>query len=187
MSLQARCMLYHRQFPERKISVTLLRKVYRLHGIRKKVIRWTKPIRPSKAKKYGKVLEELRQEVEAAEAEGYEVCYTDECMFSRKSVPKIEWAQRKTNLDVDMTLLNEPAYALLLAVSAERGVVCQKIYKKSVNIEKCLDWIQKLHEESPGRKLCLFWDNLSVHHSKRVLDRLEELGIKVIFNLSYSP
>ena len=77
--------------------------------------------------------------------------------------------------------------ALLLAVSAERGVVCQKTYKKSVNVEKCLDWIQKLHEESPGRKLCLFWDNLSVHHSKRVLDRLEELGIKVIFNLSYSP
>ena len=66
-------------------------------------------------------------------------------------------------------------------------MVCQKTYKKSVNVEKCLDWIQKLRAENPDRKLCLFWDNLSVHHSKRVLGRLEELGIRVIFNLAYSP
>ena len=33
----------------------------------------------------------------------------------------------------------------------------------------------------------MFWDNLSIHHSKRVLGRLEDLGIKVIFNISYSP
>ena len=26
-----------------------------------------------------------------------------------------------------------------------------------------------------------------MHHSKRVLGRLEELGIRVIFNLAYSP
>ena len=54
-------------------------------------------------------------------------------------------------------------------------------------MDKCLDWIEQLRVENPGRKLCLFWDNLRVHHSKRVLDRLEELGVKVIFNLAYSP
>ena len=122
-----------------------------------------------------------------AEAQGYEVCYTDECMFTRKSVPKIEWAQRKANLEVDMDKLNEPAYALLLAVSAERGVVCQKTFKKSVNVEKCLDWIQKLGAENPDKKLCLFWDNLAVHRSKTVLDRLDEVGIRNIFNLPASP
>ena len=53
--------------------------------------------------------------------------------------------------------------------------------------EKCLDWIEKLREANPGRKLCLFWDNLRVHHSKRVLGKLEELGVQVIFNLAYSP
>ena len=158
-----------------------------MHGIKKKVIRWTKPLRPGRAKKYGKLKEELRQEVKMAEAEGYEVCYADECMFTRKSVPKIEWAQRKANLEVDMDKLNEPAYALLLAVSSERGVVCQKTYKKSVNVEKCLDWILKLTAENPDKKLCLFWDNLSVHHSKRVLARLDELGVQYIFNLPFSP
>ena len=66
-------------------------------------------------------------------------------------------------------------------------MVCSKIYKRSVNVEKCLDWVEQLREENPGRKLCVFWDNLSVHHSKRVLGRLEDLGIKVIFNISYSP
>ena len=66
-------------------------------------------------------------------------------------------------------------------------MVCQKTYKKSVNVEKCLDWIQKLRAENPDRKLCLFWDNLSVHHSKRVLGRLDDLGIKYIFNLPFSP
>ena len=116
-----------------------------------------------------------------------EVLYTDECCFTRQSLAKGEWTQKRSNVEVDMALLNDQSYALLLAVSAERGVVCSKIYKRSVNVEKCLDWVEQLREENPGRKLCVFWDNLSVHHSKRVLGRLEDLGIKVIFNISYSP
>ena len=42
MSLQQRCQLFHRRYPETKLSVYLLRKVYRMHMIRKKTIRKSK-------------------------------------------------------------------------------------------------------------------------------------------------
>ena len=60
----------------------------------------------------------MRTEVGAAKAQGYEICYTDECLFTRRSVAKSEWARRLVNVEVDMDKLNEPAYALILAVSA---------------------------------------------------------------------
>ena len=66
-------------------------------------------------------------------------------------------------------------------------MVCRKTYKKSVNVAKFLDYIEQLRDEAEGRKICLFWDNLSVHRSRQVTDRLDALGIKYIFNLPYSP
>ena len=91
----------------------------------------------------------MRAEVAAAKEQGYEVLYTDECCFTRQSVAKGEWTRKRSNVEVDMILLNDQSYALLLAVSAERGVVFWKTYKKSVNVDKCLDWIDKLREENP--------------------------------------
>ena len=65
----------------------------------------------------------------AAKAAGQEILYTDECLFTRRTVQPAEWSHRRTNLELDLAALNEPAYALVLAVSSERGVVAWKTYK----------------------------------------------------------
>ena len=123
----------------------------------------------------------------AAKAAGQEILYTDECLFTRRTVQPAEWSHRRTNLELDLGALNEPAYALVLAVSADRGVVAWKTYKKSVNVTKWLNYIEVLRENTGERPACLFWDNLAVHRSKTVLDRLDEVGIHNIFNLLASP
>ena len=169
------------------MNPTLLRQIYGQHGIKKKVLRWTKRPKANTEKKFEKLKEQLRAEVTSAKAQGYELCYTDECLFTRRTVPKSEWAHRRTNVEVDMAQLDEPAYALILAVSSEHGVVCRKTFKKSVNVAKFLEYIEQLREETQGRKICLFWDNLSVHRSRQVTDRLDALGIRYIFNLPASP
>ena len=41
-SLEERCKLFHRRFPELRISLYSLRKIYRLHHIKKKKLRMGK-------------------------------------------------------------------------------------------------------------------------------------------------
>ena len=123
LSLKDRCKLFHRQFPERKMNETLLRKIYRLHGVKKKVIRWKKRLKANTLKKFEKLKEDLRKEVQLARDQGFEILYTDECMFTRKSLQPIEYSRRSCNVEVDLEMINEPAHALILAVSNERGVV----------------------------------------------------------------
>jgi len=43
-SLQQRCKLFHRRFPEKKLTIYMLRKVYRSIGIKKKKIKNTEII-----------------------------------------------------------------------------------------------------------------------------------------------
>ena len=57
LSLQERCVFFHRRFPEKKINPTLLRKVYRIRGIKKKAIVYKKVLPPHIASKF----EELKE------------------------------------------------------------------------------------------------------------------------------
>ena len=51
LSLAERVARFHRQFPDRRITVYRLRKVYRQHLYKKKKIRRTKIIQPAHQKK----------------------------------------------------------------------------------------------------------------------------------------
>ena len=93
--------MFHRQFPERKLNPTLLRKVYRLHGIKKKVLIYKKRLKPHMAEKFEQLKQELREAIAEMKEQGYELCYTDECMFTRTSVAKGEWSQRRANVEID--------------------------------------------------------------------------------------
>ena len=110
-------MFFHRQFPLRKINPTLLRKVYRMYGIKKKKIVYQKVLKPHIASKFGELKEKLRAEVATVKFQGFEVLYADECCFTRQSVAKGEWTRPRNNVEVDMTFLNDQCYSLLLGVS----------------------------------------------------------------------
>ena len=182
-----RCKLFHRRFPDKKLNETLLRRVYRIHGVKKKALRWKKRPKANTLKQYGKLKEQLREEINATVVAGFDILWLDECMFTRKTVPLIEWSNKLTNIEVEEETINEPAYALLMAVSDHSGVELAKVYKKSVNIEKFLKYVEELRAKTEGRKIALFMDNLSVHRSKKVLKELDHCGFRYIFNLPYAP
>ena len=119
----------------------MLRRVYRIHGVKKKALRWKKRPKANTLKQYGKLKEQLREEINATVVAGFDILWLDECMFTRKTVPLIEWSNKLTNIEVEEETINEPAYALLMAVSDHSGVELAKVYKKSVNIEKFLKYV----------------------------------------------
>ena len=42
LSLKDRCKMFRKEFPTAKLNPTLLRKIYSIHKIKKKKIRWYK-------------------------------------------------------------------------------------------------------------------------------------------------
>ena len=60
-------------------------------------------------------------------------------------------------------------------------------FKESVNIPKYKVFIEELRSRYFLDDICLYFDNLSVHRSRAIRERLDELGIAYIFNPPYSP
>ena len=60
-------------------------------------------------------------------------------------------------------------------------------YDKSINIEKFKIYLEELRRKYFFDDLCIYMDNLSVHISNAIKERLEELSIKCIYAPVYSP
>ena len=57
----------------------------------------------------------------------------------------------------------------------------------SVNIEKFKIYLEELRARYFYDDLCIYFDNLSVHRSHAIRDRLNELSIAFVFSPPYSP
>lgn len=56
-----------------------------------------------------------------AKRDGYRIIYIDETMFTRTSLPKLEYRLPYDNLTFDKSHVNEPTLALLSGISKEKG------------------------------------------------------------------
>ena len=61
------------------------------------------------------------------------------------------------------------------------------LFKKSVNRDKFKMFLQEIRDKYPFEDIALYMDNLSVHKSKEITDRMDELGLAYIFGPAYSP
>ena len=88
-------------------------------------------------------------------------------------------------MEVDDRLLKEKTYALLMGISEEKSVEQYRIFPKSVNTDKFLEYLQLVREAHGDRPLTLFIFNLSCHRTIRAREKMEELNILPIFNIIY--
>ena len=61
------------------------------------------------------------------------------------------------------------------------------MFKKSVDKRKFLTFLDELRSKYFIDDLCIYFDNLSIHKSKDIKNRMDELGICYIYGPSYSP
>ena len=100
---------------------TLLRKIYKIHGIRKKRYRWTKKAKGMDAATAYRKFVTMKQQITKNKNAGFRFVYIDETMFTRTSMPTTEWTMPKQNYELDQKYWNEPALALLMGISYENG------------------------------------------------------------------
>ena len=103
------------------MNPTLLRQVYKRHGIKKKKIRWCKVDPNLDEAERRRALGRMKRKLEKARRDGYRIIYVDETMFTRRTVPNSEWALPGENMTIDEKLLSEPTLALLSGISKEKG------------------------------------------------------------------
>ena len=77
--------------------------------------------------------------------------------------------------------------ATIAGVSQERGVDIVMSFKYSVNKEKFKVFLDELRAKYFYEDICILMDNLSVHRSNDIMERLDELSIEYVFSPPYSP
>lgn len=169
------------------MNATLLRKVYKIHGIKKKKLRWYKFQRNVDENAIRVDLSRMKRQMTMARNDGYRFIYLDETMITRKTVADTEWTRAGENLRIDTEALNEPTLALLAGISKEKGLEHFQVFHKSVDVIKFKEWLTTLKQLNPTDKICLFMDQLSVHTSNKSKNRMRELGFRWVYNVSYSP
>ena len=169
------------------MNPALLRLVYRKHGIKKKKLCYYKQAKGMTPEQKTRLLATVKMLLTKAKNDGYRIVYIDETMFTRKSLPQSEWSLPKEHLQVDLKRLEEPTLALLAGISKEKGLEHCQIFPRSVNVDRFLEYLQKLRASTGDEKICIFLDNLSAHTSKRSKDEMRRLGFRWIFNVPYSP
>ena len=108
-------------------------------------------------------------------------------MVTKSTIPTHEWSRKNTPVQIDYKQYVSKTIAVLVGVSAECGVDLVMTYDKSVNIPKFKIFLEELRRRYFFDDLCIYMDNLSVHISNAVKERLEELSIKCIYAPVYSP
>ena len=113
--------------------------------------------------------------------------YLDETMFTRKTIKDEEWSRPKENFQIDEARLNEPTLAVVSAIGSENGMEHFKIFSKSVNTARFIEYLVELREQTGPDKVAIFMDNLSAHKNDTVKKEMRRLGFRWIWNIPYSP
>ena len=115
------------------------------------------------------------------------IVQVDEFMVTKKTWLTHEWSLPKTNLQLDQSRAFNEAYAVILAVSRERGVELVDIHKKSITKKKFKFFLERLRQLNYYNDILLVMDNLSLHRAADMKERMQELGLHYAYTPVYSP
>ena len=132
-TLQERAVLYHRKFPNKKISPMSLCLFYKKHSIRRKRVTRFKSAPPNKQAEYDVWQMESWNALQTAFRAKERVVYVDEVVFTKATIPRLDYALKYSNQTVDEKDFYSKYIAVIAAISADRGVDTILIFDQAVN------------------------------------------------------
>ena len=76
---------------------------------------------------------------------------------------------------------------MLAGVSEQLGTDLVMLFDYSVDKKKFKVYLDELRARYFFDDICIYFDNLSVHKSHEIRERMDELGIAYIYSPIYSP
>ena len=186
-TLEERAYLLRKEFPQAHITGQTLGRYYRLNNITKKKVIIQKVSNPKTLANIRKYIDENRAKLSEILAAETPIYFLDECVFSSKTFQGYDWQAPRTNLRLAQSEYNMECTAFLGAISKDKGIAYYKLYKKSVDSAKFMEYLREFKWYHGKKKCYLYMDNLAVHKTKDVRTLMEELNIHPIWAPPYSP
>ena len=130
---------------------------------------------------------DLGESISMALARSFRIVQLDECLVTKRTLPTHVWTLPKQNAEIDMKDCYTPARAIIVAASREYGVDHVEIHPNSINKRKFKSFLENLRNKYPFDNIILVMDNLSLHKSNEVKERMDELGFMYCWTPVYSP
>ena len=176
-SLSERSALFSAAFPDKRIAVTTLRRLYLRHGIKRKRVVLAKVIPPRHAESYQTWQRIIMKELAEADRTGLPVLFLDETNFTKASLQTREWSCQLSNLSVDQKEVYTGYRSVIATMTAERGIGLCLVHPKAVAAEDFVPFLRKLRTKLIRRPIALFMDNLWVHKCRDVQPEYSRLDI----------
>ena len=167
-SIEERCKLFHRKHINKVVKPAQLAKIYKLCGVKKKAIRYTKQTGPQSPCKYNRTAAQIEDELCESFQEGRLQLFCDEVVFTRSTNQSTDWSRTHQNIALLQKHAFDACTAVIAAVSYEQGIEFLKTYPNSVTTIEFCQYLKNLRKHFDKRPLSLFLDNLSVHRTADV-------------------
>ena len=116
----------------------------------------------------------MKSEIQLLVANDINILFTDECVFSYRTLEPRAYSNKHLNITMDEGMLKTEMYSVVAAISQKHGLVHFNIFNSAVNVDKFLVFLTGVAGKSANERTCIFLDNLRVHHAKRVTQFIGE-------------
>ena len=128
-------MLFHRTFPDKRIAVTSLRKLYLRNGIKRKKVRQEKYKPGHVLINFNNRKRELIAALDQAAVEKRKLIFLDEICFTKRSFQSRDWSVKGDHQHVDQNDIFTGYRTVIASVSRELGLEYIRIYRTAVRAE----------------------------------------------------
>ena len=129
----------------------------------------------------------MRDQIREYRRRGFRIIYLDEMMVTTRTMPTHEWSLKNTNATISYHQFEQKAISAIAAISAQLGLDMVMLFDKSVNRDKFKVFLQEIRDRYPFDDIALYMDNLAVHKSLEIRERIDELGFEYVYGPAYSP
>ena len=150
--------------------------IYQRLGIRFKVVKSVKVAPPHRAVHIPDQCRTALAELKRAEKEGRKMVWVDEVMFTKHTNMRCDWNGRFKNTVVTQKASFIFYRAVIAALSLERGIEAFQLQYSGVDQGDVCTFLETLASKNKGKRLTIYWDQLTAHKTKRVREQMEKLS-----------
>ena len=114
--------------------------------------------------------------------------FFDQSMFTKAKTKERVWSNAHEKIEVNQDFkYNIKATALQVVISSQYGVAQYMIKEFSFNKYDVAAFMEDLRKRFGSRRIAILLDNASINTCKYVAEKMKQLKIKPIYNLTYYP
>ena len=146
LSIKQRAKLFHRTFPEAKISPTSLWRFYKRNGIRFKYIQKVKKVIDFQNPEYNAMFKRMTELLSQAKEQKLPIVFLDEAVFTFNTFKTKAWSSSYKSITVDDFAIRVKTQAFIAGVTLDDGLLEWSIHYRSIKTEEFQKFLRQLSE-----------------------------------------